>query len=104
MRTLLVVVLAVLLAEHFRLQHAGEGFPVQELIAEPAVEAFAVSVLPRAARLNVKRLEPAPCDPLLHRPGHELRVVVAADELGRATITALVPRRRCVAPLLRAQT
>ena len=37
-RTLMVVVLAVLLAEHFRLQHAGEGFAVQELIAEPAVD------------------------------------------------------------------
>ena len=36
MRSLLVVPLPVLLAEHFRLQHRGEGFPVQELVAKAA--------------------------------------------------------------------
>ena len=48
------------------------------------LKALAVGVLPRTTRLDVERLEPAPRDPLLHRLGHELGAVVAADILRRA--------------------
>ena len=56
----LVVVLPVLLAEDFRFQHRGEALPVEELVPEPAVEAFAVGILPRTAGGDVEDLKPAP--------------------------------------------
>ena len=83
-RFLLLAALPGLLAEHFCLQHGGEGLPVQELVAKAAVEAFAAGVLPWAAGLEVERLAAAPCDPLPHRQRHALGAVVAADELRRA--------------------
>ena len=48
-RTVTAVVLAVFFAEHSCLQHGGEAFAVQELVAMAAVEGLAVWVLPRAA-------------------------------------------------------
>ena len=67
MRSLVVVPLPVLLAEHFRLQHRSEGFPVQELVSKAAVKTFAIGILPRAAGRDAERLEPTPRNPLLLR-------------------------------------
>ena len=36
MRSLVVVPLPMLFAEHFGFQHRGKGFPVQELVPKPA--------------------------------------------------------------------
>src|SRR4051812_20200428 len=84
MRPLVVVPLAMLLAKHFGLQRRDEGFAAQELVPKAAVKALAIRILPRTAGLDVERLEPAPCDPVLHRQGHEFGAVVAADKLRRA--------------------
>ncbi len=48
MRAFLVVPVPVLLAEPFCLQHRGEGFAVEELVPEAALEALTISILPRA--------------------------------------------------------
>ena len=74
MRALRIVPLLVSLAEHFRLLHRGEGFAVQELVPEPAVEALAVGVLPsQRARLNPGHRgipgRPQPCSQALPLAG-----------------------------------
>jgi hypothetical protein len=79
-----VVPLRVFFAEDFCLQQRCEGFAVEELVPEPAVEAFAVGVLAGTARLDVEGLEPALADPVLHRRGHEFGAVFAADVVGHA--------------------
>jgi hypothetical protein len=61
-----------------------EHFGGQELIAEPAVEALGVTVLPRRSWLNVQGLNCHLREPALDRPGDELGTVVAADMLGHA--------------------
>ncbi len=35
-------------------------------------------MLPRAARLDVKRLDPDPAEPAAHRPGGELAAIVGS--------------------------
>lgn len=57
-----------------------ERLHVQALIAQFAVEALAVPVLPGAARLDVMRGGPLLLQPVLQLPGDELRAVVAANE------------------------
>ncbi len=42
-----------------------EDLAVQELVSEPSVEAFTISILPRAARFNVGRLCADSLDPVL---------------------------------------
>src|SRR5262249_14438701 len=68
-----------LLAQHLRLQRAGELLDVEQLVAHLAVERLAVAVLPRRPRLDVQRLQPRLGHPRPDRPGDELRAVVAAD-------------------------
>ncbi len=79
-----VVGLAVAFAQHFCFQEGGEGFRALKLVPEPAVETLAVGVLPWAAGLDVEGFKASPGDPFLHGPRHELRAIVAADELGQA--------------------
>ena len=42
---------------------AVEDFTVQELVSEPGIEAFAITVLPRAAWFDVSRLRAHSLDP-----------------------------------------
>ena len=51
-----VVMNAPLLDQDPCLVQAVEQFPVQELVTEFAVEALAIAVLPRAARLDIRGL------------------------------------------------
>src|SRR6478735_2580640 len=86
MRALQVVVLPVAFAQHFCFQQGGKGLPVEELVAEPAVEAFAVGVLPWTAGFDIEGFKSSPPDPVLHGLCDELRAIVAADELRRAAV------------------
>ena len=52
MRSIVVVFIAVLLAQHFCLQQAVEGFEVEELAAEAGVEALNIGVQPKASQLD----------------------------------------------------
>jgi len=61
-----------------------EDLRVQELIAKLAVEAFTVTVLPRAARLDEQRADVQPCQPLPNRLGAELGPIVRSDVVWRA--------------------
>jgi hypothetical protein len=66
-----IVVLASGLNGHLRLAQAVEELPPQPLVAELAVEALAIAVLPGRAPLDLGRLGPDPRDPTLVRLGHE---------------------------------
>jgi len=65
-------------------QHAGLGervehLGVEQLVAQLAVEAFHVAVLPRTAGLNESCLGAGAVDPALHSRGNKLWPVVRAD-------------------------
>ena len=56
-RPLLVVELSPAFDQHLRLGAAAKPFPVQQLVAQLAVEAFDEAVLPRAARRDEGRAD-----------------------------------------------
>lgn len=56
-----------------------EYFAVQELIAQLAVEAFAVAILPGASRLDVDSPGANSSDPVSQRDSNELWTVVRTD-------------------------
>ena len=56
-----------------------EDFTVEQLVAEPRLEALDVSVFPGASRCDVGRLRTNGRDPILHGLGHKLRAVVGSD-------------------------
>ena len=58
---------------------AVEDFSVEEFVAELRVEALAVAVLPRAARLDECGAGADSGDPIPHRLGDELGAMVGAD-------------------------
>ena len=80
-----VVVLPSLVFDyHSSLGQSPKLLAVEAFLSEASVEALDVSVLLRASRLDVERL-----DPLLGKPAaqpvlDELRTIVAADVLGRS--------------------
>jgi hypothetical protein len=76
-----VVVLAPLLDEDLGLLEAAEDFTVEQFVPQPAVEAFAIAVLPGAARLDVERLGAHTRKPATHDLGRHLRAVVGTDVL-----------------------
>ena len=84
MRSFGVVVFPPLFDQDLSLAQAVEDLTVQKLVAEPGVEAFAVSVLPGAARLDVGGLGANGFNPVLNRLSNELWAVVRAD-IGRHT-------------------
>ena len=70
-------------------QHLGflervEDLAVQQLVAQLAVEALVVAVLPRAAALDEQRPHADPAEPSPHRLGGEFPAVARADVVGRA--------------------
>jgi len=68
------------LGQDLSFSQAVEDFSIQELIAEPGVEAFAISVLPRGSWFYVVRLGTNCFDPVLYRLSNELWAVVGANE------------------------
>ena len=60
----------------FGLLQCIEDLAVEQLIAQFAVETFAIAVLPRAARFDVSGLGANGCDPFPKSKSNELRTVV----------------------------
>jgi hypothetical protein len=58
-----------------RLGEAVEDFPVEQFVAKLRVEALAVAVLPRAARLDERGPGADGGDPVPHRFGDELGAI-----------------------------
>ena len=79
-----IVVPAPALDDDLRLAQGVEDLAVEQLVAEPGIEALDIAVLPRAARLDVGGLGADRGDPLLHGLGDELRAVVGTDVAGHA--------------------
>ena len=84
-----VVVPPPTLDEHLGLQERVELLSGQELVAEPAVEALAIAVLPRAAWFDEQGFHANLGEPLTHLLGRKLRTAgtdaqrwSAVDELG----------------------
>jgi hypothetical protein len=61
-----------------------EDLAVEQLVAEPCVEAFDVAIFARGSRLDVSRLGPDSFDPLSDLDGDDLRAVVRPDVRRRA--------------------
>ena len=75
MRALGVVVSTPTLDDDLCLGEAVEDFAVEQFVTELRVEAFAVAVLPGAARLDVGGSRSDGGDPFSHSLGDELRAV-----------------------------
>ena len=79
-----VVVAAPSSDQDLRLSQRIENLAVEQLVAEPCVEAFDVAVLPRRSRLDIRRSGSDSFDPLSDLDGDELRPVVRPDLRRRA--------------------
>src|SRR5579885_519080 len=83
---LLIPIPLVLRSQNFGLHERTEYFPVRKLRFHPAVERFAVPVLPRTARCNIHRRN-LPCrQPSLNRSRDELRPVIRTNRSRRAVL------------------
>ena len=80
-----VVVVAPLLDENLGFPEAVEDFTVKQFVSQLAVEAFAISILPGAARLDVKCLGTHTRKPAPHDLGGHLRAVIGSDVLRDST-------------------
>ena len=79
-----IVVTAPLLNDDLGFFEAIEYLSVQQLIAEPRIEALAVTVLPGTAGLDIGGLSPNSFDPLPDGVCYELRPVIRTDVLWNA--------------------
>src|SRR5690606_22198910 len=82
MRPLGVIVSPPCLDDDPGLGEAVEYLTVEQFITQLRVEALAVAVLPRAARLDEGSLGPDRHDPLPHGLGDELRAIVGTNMAG----------------------
>ncbi len=80
MRAYLVVVFPPFLDQDLGFSQAVEDFAIQELVSEARVEAFTLSVLPGAARLDLCRFRANRLDPVLYGLSNELRAVARREE------------------------
>lgn len=71
-----------------RLRQRVEDLTVEQLVAQLAVEAFHIAVLPGTGLLDERRLGPDRGDPLAHRQGDELGTLIRADMIGDSTFEA----------------
>ena len=70
-----------------------EDFAIEQLVAEPGVEALAIAVLPRAAGLDVGGAGPDSHDPVPKGLGDELRPIVGTNVAGDAAKNEQVGER-----------
>ena len=79
-----IVVPSPVLDQHFRLSKCREDFAVQEFVPQFRVQAFAIAILPRTSRFDVKRFDADPAEPFSHVDCDELWAVVGANVLRRS--------------------
>src|SRR5262249_12078461 len=82
----LIVMLPPALDEHLCLFQSVKNLALQELVLKLAIEAFAVAIFPRAARLNVKSLDRQSLEPPAHDLGGKFTAVFRANGLGHASM------------------
>ena len=85
-RPYLIVFLPIAAHDDPRFRQRPQLFPVQAFVPETAMKALHKTVLSRAARLNVNRLDPIVLQPPLHDFGDELRTVVTSQLLRRTVL------------------
>ena len=73
------------LDQHLRLLERVEDLTGEQFVSKFAVEALAVTVLPRRTRFDEERLHTDTLQPVSHDLGRKLRPVVRPDVLGHAT-------------------
>ena len=83
MRSVVVVIESPTVNHPAGLLQAQEQFSVQQLVAQLAVEALHVAVLPRTALGDEQRLHVSPIEPRANGLGHELGTVVT-PQVGRS--------------------
>src|SRR5690606_34527023 len=76
--TPLVVESAPATADDASFAHAVEHFRVEHFVAVGSVEAFAGSILPGLARINIGSFRATLSEPFLQRMGDEFRAIVRA--------------------------
>lgn len=76
MRSLSVVMLPPTLDDDPGLGKAVEDLAIEKLVAELGIEALAIAILPRRARLDEGRPGPDSGDPVPDGGGDELRAIV----------------------------
>src|SRR5579872_903969 len=83
----MVVVMAPALDENLGFEEGVEDLAIEKLIAQFAVEAFIVAILPRASGLDKESFDPDPGEPGLDGLGRELAAVVRTNVVGRPTLS-----------------
>lgn len=56
-----------------------EDLAIKQFVPKAGIEALHIAVLPRATRLDVRRLGARSGDPFLKHPGHELGTIIGSD-------------------------
>lgn len=79
----MVVVASPPLDEYLRFPERVEDFPIEKLVPQFSIEAFAMAVLPCAAVLNVQGLHAEPTEPSADRDFNVLGSIVGSDVLRR---------------------
>lgn len=85
-----IVVVTPLFDQNLGLLKTAEDLPVEQFVPQLAVEAFAIAVLPGAARLDVEGFGTHARQPAPHGLGGHLRPVVGSDVLWDA------PDQHCI--------
>ena len=79
-----IVVDTPFLDQDLGLPQAVEDFAVEQLVSEPGIEAFTISVLPRRPWFDIGGFGTDSGDPVPHRLRHELRAIIRPDVVGHA--------------------
>ncbi len=90
MRAYLIVVSAPALNDDLGFFERVEDLTVEQLISQASIEAFHITVLPRAPWFDVGGRSTDCADLVAHRLGYKLRAVVGADVGWHATQNELI--------------
>ncbi len=91
MRSLTVVELAPLFGDNFGFTSVPEDFHSQTFVSKLAVETLAFPVLPRAARLNIRRLDIILNQKFLDDSGDKFAAVVRPQKFRITALCANLP-------------
>ena len=68
--------------DHLCFEQSVEHFALQQFVAQFAIEALVIAVLPGTARLDIERLNANAAEPTPNRPSRELAAIVRANMIG----------------------